>query len=134
LGDGSENTPADRGQNVQRRSGLLQFIAEAKAQIPGADLKHLFPTLSHPQALMPASSRNNSALSENQRKEFKEKSGLGGVLLKVGPNCRHDLIAGQKDAVLRRHEASSVRGQQRQPFCCKIVCRNASSRQACRLI
>ena len=79
---------------------MLQLITEADAQITGADLEHLLPAFGHPQALIPGSSGNNHALAENQREEFEEKAGLWGVLVKIGPNCRHDLFAGQKDAVL----------------------------------
>jgi hypothetical protein len=94
---GSENTSADRGKNFQWRLGLLQFITEADAQIPGNDLKHLPAALSHPQAFIPGSSGDHRALAENQREEFKEKAGLGGVLVKIGPNCRQDLFARQKN-------------------------------------
>jgi len=101
LDGGSENTSADRGQNFQWRPGLLQFITEADAQIPGNDLKHLPAALSHPQALIPGSSGNNRALAENQREEFEKEKGLRGVLVKIGPNCGQNLFARHKDAILR---------------------------------
>jgi hypothetical protein len=88
LGDGSKNTPADRGQNFQWRPGLLHLITEADAQTPGADLKHLLTALSHPQALIPGSSGNNRALAEYQREEFEKEKSLRGVLVKIGPNGR----------------------------------------------
>lgn len=75
-------------------------MAEADAQIPGVDLEHLPPALSHPQALIPESSGYNRALAENQRKEFEEEAGLRVVLVKIGPNCRQDFFARQKNTVL----------------------------------
>ena len=85
---------------------MLQFITEADAQIPGADLKHLPPALGHPQALIPGSSGNNRALAENQREEFEKEKGLRRVLVKIGPNCGQDLFAGHKDAILCSQDES----------------------------
>jgi hypothetical protein len=104
LGGGSENTPAYPGQCFHWQSGLLQFITEATAQIPGAGVKHLPPTLGQPQAVVPGSSGNYRKFSENQRKEFEEEVRLRPVLVKIGPDCRQDLLAGHKNPVLRAHD------------------------------
>lgn len=91
---GSENTPAYGGQLLDRRWGLLQFANEAKAQVLGADRKHLLSARGHPQTLVMKSAGYNRSIAENQWKEFEEKAGLRGVLAKIGSNGRQGFLRG----------------------------------------
>jgi hypothetical protein len=73
---------------------LLQFLANAIAQIFWANFKHLPTGFGHPQVVIPRSACDNSAITENQWKELEEELRLGGVLAEISPNCGQHLFAG----------------------------------------
>jgi hypothetical protein len=62
-------------------------LANATAQIFGANFLHISPAFGQPQVVIAGSAGYNSAVAENQGEEFQEKGCLGDVLVKVSPNC-----------------------------------------------